>query len=386
MRWLSLLLACQALSAASSASGSDERPSSCSSPESASCSALPLLSELGPGGLTRAVVASLADAVGGAYREPLHWLATQELFPFAGHDNLTLQAYAVAPKTTTTSSVALVYCAGWTETTVKYASFLRDLAVYSFDFRGQGFSATTMEDGGRVTHIATFDEYLQDLKLFSEFVRARHARAHAHGGSAGGGPTTSIVYVGNSLSGLVGLSTEAQWPGTFARLAVAAPVVKPLATLNPLLRWGLYAATHGLGLGKVLPARLGSDISGLELTHNEGLFLGWQRLRALAPAQLVVQGPSVAWLSALTEQGHALLAHAARRPSPLAATPLLLLVADHDLFVHNPSIFELAALYAGPVRVLKLAGSWHELWVERDDFYKAALGELLLFAQSAGAK
>jgi len=313
----------------------------------------------------------MASAIGGAYEAPLQWLSRAELFAFRGHDNLTLQAYAM--KGANAELPVLVYCAGWTETTVKYAPFLQDLSeragysIFSFDFRGQGFSETTMDDGGRVTHIATFREYTADLRAFTEFVKERYAA------------TRRVLYVGNSLSGLVGLSTEAQWPGTFARLAVAAPVIKPLATLNSVLRNALYGINK-LGYGKVLPTRLGSDITGLNLTHNEALFIGWQKMRAIAPRQLIVQGPSISWLSELTEQGHALLKQAGRRPSGLDA-PLLVLVADSDLFVDNDSIFELARRYEGSIRVVKLSGSWHELWTEREDIYAAIRAELLRFLE-----
>jgi len=339
----------------------------------------PALSNFTAGSMTREILLELSSAVGGSFAAPLQWLANAELFSFRGHDNLTLQAYGMKGSNHEDEDLpVLVYCAGWTETTVKYAPFLYDLShvhgytVYSFDFRGQGFSASTMLDKGRVTHIESFKEYIADLKLFADHIAARHRR---HAGTEG--QARRLVYVGNSLSGLVGLSVQQQHPGTFARLALAAPVIKPLVTLNQAFRLVLYWI-HRLGFGKVLPVRLGGDILGLKLTHHQGNFDGWRKLRGLAPDHLIVQGPSISWLSSLTEQGHELLAASAQRPSTLTS-PLLLLVAEHDLFVDNESIFQLAHAYEGHVKIVKLVGSWHELWTEHEDIYNLVKRELLDF-------
>ena len=342
--------------------------------QAATCS--PSLLNFEEGGMSREIVAELATAVGGSFYEPLRWLSNAQFFKFHGFGNLTLQAYGISGDPEKQDLPILVYCAGWTETTIKYAPFLYDLAhingytVYSFDFRGQGFSETTMTDGGRVTHIASFQEYIYDLKVFADLVQEKNSGRR-------------LIYVGNSLSGLVGLSVQVQHPGTFARLALAAPVIKPLATLNYLVRCSIYWV-HRMGFGKMLPVRLGGDITGLKLTHHDDHFAGWKKLRALAPGQLIVQGPSVSWLSSLTEQGHDLLVAAARRPSNLTS-PLLILVADDDLFVDNESIFDLAHAYEGNVKVVKVAGSWHELWSEREDLYAThVLKELLDFISVKG--
>lgn len=324
-----------------------------------------------PGSLNSSLVEELARGVGGAYLQSLLWLSQQRMFAFPAHDNLTLQGYELLPEllpdsTPSSNDVVLIYCAGWTETTLKYAGFLQDLvskrglAVYSFDFRGQGFSANTGYDLGRFTHVHAFDEYVQDLALFARMVADRH-------------PQQRLVYVGNSLSGLVGLATELRHPGIFARLVVAAPVIKPSATLNPLIRYALKWA-HGLGFGARLLARLDSDIAGLKLTHNLDIFAGWRKMREVRPAELVVQGPSLAWMTELTEQGHAVLAHAGDM-----RVPLLIFVASFDLFVDNPSIYEFANAYGAAVKVVKFNDSWHELYTEEPRVYDALMSELDAF-------
>lgn len=325
---------------------------------------------LAAGSLNSTLVEELAQRVGGPYLESLTWLSRQGLFAFPAHDNLTLQAYEMLPgdasATASNENIVLIYCAGWTETTLKYVGFLQDLvskrglAVYSFDFRGQGFSADTGFDAGRFTHVKAFDEYVQDLALFARLVADRH-------------PAKRLVYIGNSLAGLVGLATEQRHPGTFARLAVAAPVVKPSATLNPLIRYALKWA-HGLGFGARLLARLDGDISSLKLTHNTEVFNGWRKMRELAKAQLIVQGPSLAWMTELTEQGHAVLARAGEMRAPL-----LIFVASFDLFVDNRSIFEFADGYGGPVKLVKFDDSWHELYTEEPRVYDALMRELDAF-------
>lgn len=330
----------------------------------------PSLQSFTHGKLTKEIILELAEEIKGAYESPLKWLSQQEFFPFTTPDNLTLQAYAINVPISTTSlpppplSPILIYCAGWTETTIKYSPFLQDLAahnytIYSFDFRGQGFSQSTGYDLGVVTHIESFNEYISDLHAFTNFVTMRH------GGR-------QIVYIGNSLSGLVGLKTQAAH-AQFQKVIVAAPVVKPTATLNTLLRYTLRLM-NDLGFGKRLIARLGSDISDLKLTHNAALFNGWQQLRTLAPRQLIVSGPSLSWLSALTEAGNALLA-----ASPTLHFPLLVFTAEYDLFVDTHSIFEFAERYGGSVKLVKVGGAWHEVYLEEEEVYRGVLEEILEF-------
>jgi alpha-beta hydrolase superfamily lysophospholipase len=344
--WLSFLLAAVA--------ASEDTASSC-----------PSLVDFRGGGLTASIVRELALGSGS---RSLAWLADEAtFFHFEGHDGIPLQGYALNKSSETDiSKPVLIYVAGWTETSLKYSPFLRTLhevhkyPVYSFDLRGQGFSNTTFDDQGRVTHIDTFAEYVEDLAAFAKIVVGSGRR--------------DVVYVGNSLAGLVGLAAQ-QKHSLFSRLCLAAPVIRPSATLNPLVRSALYAA-HQLGLGKFLPVRLSQDISTLKLTHNADHLDAWQRLRSLAPAQLHVQGPSLSWLSEVTEAGAAVLA-AARH----MRRPLLLFVAEDDVFVDNASIFRFAEEHGGSTKLVKIEASWHELYLEDEGVLSKLLPELLSFLQ-----
>jgi len=356
--WLSFLLQVPAVAAPVPPASSEDAtiPTSC-----------PSLEDFRGGGLTSAIVRELAE---GSQSQSLAWLADEAIFfQFTGHDGIPLQGYALNKSLDTDNSKpVLIYVAGWTETSLKYAPFLRTLhevhsyPVYSFDLRGQGFSNTTYDDQGRVTHIETFAEYVEDLAAFAKVVVGSGKRDR------------QVVYVGNSLAGLVGLAAQ-QKHGLFSRLCLAAPVIRPSATLNPLVRSVLYAV-HQLGLGKVLPVRLSQDISALKLTHHSEHLRAWTRLRSLAPAQLQVQGPSLSWLSEVTEAGAAVLAAAGSMRQPL-----LLFVAEDDLFVDNDSIFRFAAAHGGNTKLVKFESSWHELYLEEEGVLSKLIPELLLFLE-----
>ena len=111
--------------------------------------------------LTKAKLNTIARKIGGDFGEHLSWMANSSvLFTFNGKDDLPLQGYylpnaedkaAAQKKGKGATNPVIVYCAGWSETSLKYAKFLRVLnnmgySIFSFDLRGQGFSSPTGYD------------------------------------------------------------------------------------------------------------------------------------------------------------------------------------------------------------------------------------------------
>ena len=207
-----------------------------------------------------------------------------------------LQAfYLPASKSVSVSrpNFVVVFSAGWTETFVKYFQFFEyihvaGIPIFAFDLRGQGFSGHTAYNRGPVTHIRSFDEYVQDLerflvKIFEEF------------------PSTpkNIIYVGNSLSGLIGLHLQVRRPQTFSRIVLVAPCIKPL------LGFGAATATlalRRLGLGSMLISRNKDSLDGLLITHSLLNLRIWTDMRELAP-RLKIQGPTVSWVQEVHKAG-----------------------------------------------------------------------------------
>lgn len=76
----------------------------------------------------------------------LQWLSSSaQFFSFFTRDNISIQAYHIKGKVQNNilDPKVIVFCAGWTETTLKYANYLQNLHmndyhIFSFDLRGQG--------------------------------------------------------------------------------------------------------------------------------------------------------------------------------------------------------------------------------------------------------
>jgi len=131
--------------------------------------------------LTKNKLNTIARKIGGDFGEHLSWMANSSvLFTFNGKNDLPLQGYylpnaedkaAAQKKGKAATNPVIVFCAGWSETSLKYAKFVRVLnnmgySVFSFDLRGQGFSSPTGYDKGLVTHVKSFSEYVDDLDIF----------------------------------------------------------------------------------------------------------------------------------------------------------------------------------------------------------------------------
>jgi len=273
------------------------------------------------GSLTASKVAAFSRSIkGGPYESSLSWLSENaEFFPVNGTKGVVLQGYKIWNKNPAITDTALVFCAGWSETTLKYGHLLHDLHdagynIFSFDMRGQGFSQNTHWNKGRVTHMTSIDDYVSDLRMFvNEYVKNDH--------------TKNVVYVANSMAGLVGLTTQAKHPDTFAKMVLSAPAVEA-SDVPPPVRVLLGVLRRLPGVAKILPVRLSQDISKLRLSHDAEKFAGWQRLRALAPDQLQVQGPSISFLYELALAGKRI-----RENAQKILIDVLVLQASDDIFV-----------------------------------------------------
>jgi len=110
-----------------------------------------------PGTLTSHLVANLAEETGGFYFEDMTWLAHNcRFFQFVANDGLPLQAYHIRPIKSDSTKPAIIFCAGWTETSLKYSNIFRFLFnegyhVFSFDLRGQGYSCPMGFDKGPIS-------------------------------------------------------------------------------------------------------------------------------------------------------------------------------------------------------------------------------------------
>lgn len=252
--------------------------------------------QFGPGELTKAILREARDNVvnNNEYVRSFDWfIEAVQLFNFRTHDNIIIQAYFIdQPSNSESCEVevkpVIVHCAGYTETSIKYMDYFNQLhrlgyKVFSFDLRGQGFSGFTGDyDNGSTTHMISLnDSYVADLMYFiSTYVYPI---------------SNNIIFSGNSLGGLIGLTLQAQRQ-YFQKLILFAPCIRP--KIGTWLEYAISFA-HYLGFDKYLPTRFDADLSRVLLTHSESKLRGWVTLRKLFPKYLIITGPTFRWLHEL---------------------------------------------------------------------------------------
>ena len=238
-------------------------------------------------GLSKNKLNGMARKIGGDFGEHLSWMANSSmLFNFAGHGDLSLQGYyvpnaedklAVQKKGKAATNPVIIYCAGWSESSLKYAKFLRVLnnmgySIFSFDLRGQGFSSPTGFDKGLVTHVMSFTEYVDDLDLF--LTKQVLPKVRSMGGSdscakdeaaKGTCKEREYIFVGNSMSALIGMTLQLRKPETFSKMILISPALMPQG-VNTVTRFAVYFANL-FGFGSKLLLRLPRDISDIKSTH-----------------------------------------------------------------------------------------------------------------------
>jgi len=335
--------------------------------------------------ITNFQIENLAKRLGGEAGEDLEWFAkTAELFTFKGHDGLPLQGYYIPPKKNINTSKVIIHCAGWSETTCKYANFLKILyeagyPIYSFDMRGQGFSSATGDDKGVVTHVDNFSEYVDDLQCFitkevkmkveSEKINNENENEKKN--------EVEYVYLANSMAALVGLTLQARTvgraPAPFARMALVTPCIKPLG-FN-ILTNNVLRVANKVGLNRSLLVRLPRDISTLKNTHNKEKAKAWCDLRELASDRLVVQGPSVRFMCELVRASGQI-----RKSAERIRTPMLVLQAGDEIFVENEAMSKFFTKIRSPsAKLVRFSTSYHEILIESNDIFEPAIKEILNF-------
>ena len=239
-------------------------------------------------GLSKSKLNGMARKIGGDFGEHLSWLANSSvLFNFSGHGDLPLQAYfvpnsedklAAQKKGKGANNPIIIYCAGWSETTLKYAKFVRVLnnmgySIFSFDLRGQGFSSTTGYDKGLVTHVKSFNEYVDDLDLFlNKQVLPKIRQMNGDVGTCTKEDAAKdtckereLIYVGNSMAALIGMTLQLRRPDVFSKMILISPTLMPQG-VNLVTRFAVYFANL-FGFGHKLLLRLPRDISETKNTH-----------------------------------------------------------------------------------------------------------------------
>jgi alpha-beta hydrolase superfamily lysophospholipase len=378
-----------------------------------------------PGTLDRDMVIGLAATLSmSRCTDDLVWFANNAIFSkFLANDGTVLQAYQLRrPKQSdvSISSPAIVFSCGWTETILKYAHIIRRLyqqgaEIFAFDMRGQGFSQSTGWDEGRVTHVERFAEYPQDLTHFVEQVVRPIV-----------GSNRLLVYIGNSLGGLVGYTAQNYYKKKFSvdenetrekgigllfnKVILVCPCIQPAATEAPIGHF-----LHALHL--MIPTAIShfplvrfSRITDPEnVSHDMDLIEWWEGFKRKASRQLIVTGPSARWLHEVHQAG--VLTYK-QKSAIMDDTDVLVMSAGDDRLVSSEKIqcfFDFISTSSGesPMRavyevhnklgavkretMLRISGSnavrrhveyqggRHELWIEDSKIVNSMLLEVFEF-------
>jgi lysophospholipase len=265
------------------------------------------------------------------------------------------------------SAGALVLLGGRTESQVKYAELLLDLApagytLYILDHRGQGFSGRLLADPHK-GHVERFEDYVEDLDGFMRrAVRPeRHARtvllAHSMGGAI------AVLYAAeHAVDGLI-LSA----PMLSVRTA---PLPRPAAV-------ALASGLTALGLGRSYvpgggPYNPADPFEGNVLTGSRVRFELNQRLVERYP-ETALGGPTNRWADEAFRA-----CRRAIKAARLITVPILLPEAGEDQVV-SPAGLQALKDAAPQAKRLVLAGARHELLMERDEIRDQALAAIRTF-------
>ncbi len=260
-----------------------------------------------PASLNESIIHDLVSSMNKSpYNQDLSWFASQTIFEsYVTRDGLHLQVYKTISDANKYGPVYVFSC-GYTETVLKYSLIIRKLfekgaTVYAFDMRGQGFSESTGWNDGRVTHIENIADYTTDLQDFVDNIVVPETQLDGK---------RPIIYVGNSLGGLVGIMAQNTYtdknhkrPTLFDKLVLVTPCIQPTSTnavvghIVESLYWLFPVARDAL------IARLQKSSPPEDMSHNVLFIEWWENLRRLASRQLVVAGPSLGWIRSVYQAG-----------------------------------------------------------------------------------
>lgn len=242
----------------------------------------------------------------------------------------------------------------------KYEEVMRELAalglaVWSFDWRGQGLS-TRLLDNPHKGHIDRFETYLEDLAAFVVTVLAPQAAAIP-------GPR---VLVAHSMGAHLALRHLHDRPDDFGLAALTSPMVRIRGPIPPRVQHGVAALAARFGRADRYAS--GGDWAPRnqrfitnKRTHDRERF---ERVMASVRADphLAIGGPTLGWLAAAHRSIAALVAPG--YPERITA-PVLVVAAGKDAIVDTRAAVKLVArLPRG--RVVVVPEAMHEILHERD--------------------
>ncbi len=237
--------------------------------------------------------------------------------------------------------VALVH--GFAEHSGRYESIANGLcrrgwSVAAFDYRGHG------QSGGRRAHVDQFEQYLDDMEAFLDYVGKRN-------------PQTRCILLGHSQGGLIAARSVARSVRQVSGLVLSSPLFETAVKINVLKEW------FGRMFSVIMPT----------LTLKSGLDPHWiSRDQAVVDRYeadpLVSHIASVRWYTELLAAQSAVM-----REAQDIKIPVLVLQAGDDKLVRLEATERFFSNVGSKEKSLKVyAGHYHELFNDIDSQHVVA--------------
>ena len=283
---------------------------------------------------------------------------------FTTHDGLKIR-YGIWPCAQNGYRGKVLLLSGRSEFLEKYLETIyelnqRGLAVYSFDWRGQGLSQRMLSDR-RKGFVHSYDDYMKDLKQFiDEFV------------TPGNGQPTMVL--AHSMGGHVALRFFHDYPGVIDKAVLISPLIDIAGsrlmrkTIKSIAR--LAAAA---GFQSQCAAKRAWDFTGHgkgfqqnRLTHDPGRYHRIRNLLLKNP-DLGIEGVTFGWLDAtfasidrISSKGFA----------EQIGLPILVVTAGADQVVSIQAQDDICKRIPN-ARRLEIPDARHEILIETDSIRKA---------------
>lgn len=364
-----------------------------------------------PGTMTAEFVAELGRQVGylspGHYDEELiTWSEHTNFYPVTSRDGLVLQGYSML-QAECSSKPLLFFGVGYTESTVKYshvlnAFFADGYDVYSFDYRGQGFSEHTgwnEERDLRMNNLDNFDreshQKSQDLVDFMDRIVNEDARRCGDSGRP------EPVFVGNSMGGLIGYTTQRLYSDLsvaptaekektqnegklFSKLALIVPCIMPKGVSylhRAFLMVMSYITPEWWQRSAPFIQLQDMDLDNHFLSHDKTFMSYWYTLRLLTSRWLISSGGSLNFTRWLCFTGAEAVLKG--ESEAVQSTDILVVMAEDDRLVEKSMVKEFFGMLTSPSatrkgkrKYVEIPNTYHEVWAEGPHVTNTILKEI----------
>jgi lysophospholipase len=266
---------------------------------------------------------------------------------------------------------ALIILHGKSESYIKYAETVYDLqdlglSCYLMDFRGFGFSERILDDDPQKVYVDSFNDYVEDLKIFIDTVVK--AKPHA-----------KIFILAHSMGGCIATRFLEKYPDAVNAVVLSSPMLEiNTGSFPPVIAYAVSAIATALGMGKEYAIGQGPRdddpyFFDFTTTHSYARWSKWEEDLIPNNPEIKSGGATYGWLQRSMEAGAF-----AQMQAASVATPVLLLQDEEDSYV-NPGGQDNFCNNADDCTKVYFFGSRHEILMETDAIRNLALDNIRSF-------